>query len=93
MKTESLVTKIQEISHDILVISDSEWISSNGGRCITDYRREIEFSRKLSEEELEVIRNILKDNECPGWTGVSGYLNRDTDKNIYRFSTCWDSSD
>jgi hypothetical protein len=93
MKTDKFLTKVKDVAHDLDVVSDTEWNGSSCGRCITDYKREVEFSRNLSDEELSAIKKILNDNECPGWTGVSGYKVDYADKVIYRFSTTWDSSD
>lgn len=75
----------------LMVTYDSDWDKGvSGGRCITDFKRDIKFSRDLSKEELATVKKILQeDPKCPGWTGVNGYEK----EGIYRFSTTWDSSD
>lgn len=91
MKKEQLASHLSTM-FDFSITSDTEWTSSRGGRCITDYSREITFSRELSSEELNLVKKTLAETDCPGWTGVSGYL-ADKEKMLYRFSTTWDSSD
>lgn len=88
-----LKEKLQELNFTSSIVSDTGWDKgSYGGRCITDYSREIKFSTVLSPEDLATVKKIMAEKFCPGWTGVAGYL-ANADEVLYKFSTTWDSSD
>jgi hypothetical protein len=72
------------------VIEDGGWKGRSGGRCITDYTREVKFSRDLTEAELDLWIEHLRRKDCPGWTGVGC---RRCDEGRYVFTTTMDSSD
>ena len=88
---EYLNEKLKEVATDLKIVKDLGWGEGvRGGRCITDFYREVTFSRELTSEELHKVKEIMREEHCPGWTGVSGYKKED---NLYKFSTTWDSSD
>lgn len=90
---EHLANQLSNIAPDVSILEDEGWgEGQSGGRCITDYRREVRFSRELTQEELQAVKKVMQEKDCPGWTPVSGYLIKETN-NVYRFSTTWDSSD
>lgn len=78
---------------DILV-NDTEWKGSWGGRCITDYSRSITVKKELSESEVEDVVQWLRSNKCPGWTPIRHCLvSSENGEFMYRFTTTYDSSD
>ncbi|RLC12700.1 MAG: hypothetical protein DRI24_17005, partial [Deltaproteobacteria bacterium] len=74
----------------LLVIADNGWRGRSGGRCITDYSREVTFNREVTDEELCLYREMLSLDSCPGYTGV---LYRKLSVSQFSFSTTMDSSD
>jgi hypothetical protein len=87
-----LQDKIQQIAPDLTILEDSGWDKGrSGGRCITDFSRNVKFSRLLTKEELKQVCEIMASAHCPGWTGVFG-RNKENET-VYNFSTTWDSSD
>jgi hypothetical protein len=76
----------------IPIESDSGWEVSGGIaiRGITDYSRRMRFSRSLTIEEEDIMREWLQVKDCPGWTGVRMIPDG---LDAYRFMTTWDSSD
>lgn len=71
---------------------DSGWMKAGGlpHRGITDFARNMEFERDLTEEEMLTLREWLQRKDCPGWTGV---MKRTFGSGKYGFTTTWDSSD
>jgi hypothetical protein len=49
----------------------------------------------MSNVELEAIcKSLHEDKSCPGWTGVKARkLDAGETDHVYRFYTCYDSSD
>lgn len=72
------------------ILSESNWVGAKGGRCITDYTKRIVFQSEPSQDELTQVKTFLRDNDCPGWTGVTVYKR---DNVTYDFLTTLDSSD
>lgn len=86
-----LTEKLHEVAPDLKITKDLGWgEGQKGGRCITDFYREVTFSRELTHEELNQVKELMRQEHCPGWTGVSG---RNKEDLTYIFSTTWDSSD
>ena len=77
--------------------NDTGWIGRSGGRCITDFSRNITFLYELTSDELEALRQELaNDPKCPGWTGVICQESKGYSVGagwMYVFHTTWDSSD
>lgn len=78
------------------IVSDTQWsvdrATGNPSRGITDYNRYVRFAASLTTEELEVYREYLSLDKCPGWTGVNvSKVSEEAD--TYRFRTTQDSSD
>ena len=87
---EHLLSRMSDFNN-LSVMADSGWSDAKRvGRCISDFFREITFSRPLDVEEKVKIRQILAEANCPGWTGVNIC---NINQNTYRFVTTWDSSD
>jgi len=75
------------------VLGDSGWnlcTTSFPIRGIRDFERRIQFHEPLNDEELSLVIQWLKTDQCPGWTGVACLIEKN---NTYRFFTTWDSSD
>lgn len=80
--------------HVSAIQEDSGW-NLNGHTSITyrgisDYDRTIKFEKDLSEDELKIVTGWLKNDKCPGYTGI--YAKKIGD-GLYLFKTTWDSSD
>lgn len=80
-------------------VLDSFWNldehSSRPQRGIRDYRRTFVVPREPSVGELELVREWLQHDQCPGWTGISlGCKPQgETGEFLIHCSTTWDSSD
>lgn len=86
-------TVIKEFWMD-LIVEDSGWFmdktTSRPSRGISDYNRDIKFSRNLTDTEISKVLTFLNKNDCPGYTGV--HISKLTNFCV-RFRTCYDSSD
>lgn len=78
----------------VRVVKDGGWVhdsrTSISRRGINDYNREVTFSREPTAEELEVFKEMLTLDNCPGYLGISG---RAFSPNHLLFRTTCDSSD
>ncbi len=83
-----------DIFASLPITNDTGWNmnknSSIPHRGIRDYDRTIEFDRDLTEEEMDLVKQFLARDDCPGWTGVHSMRLK---SGVYRFHTTWDSSD
>lgn len=85
--------KIEEIV-GIKVMEDSGWVLTwSSPRGIYDYTRKIKFASAMLPTKFDELRTFLKNNECPGWTGVRGDIMTVDDKDICTVYTTWDSTD
>ena len=87
--------RVAELDKEIAalpLVKDSGWGKAGGlpHRGITDFARNMKFSRDLETEEMNTLREWLQRKECPGWTGV---MVRTYGGGKYGFTTTWDSSD
>lgn len=80
-----------------LILTDSGWGGSEAfpNRGIYDYTRKIEFVRALTPVEMDAIKIWLREDNCPGWTGISARPKnyQKWDDTVWYFSTTMDSSD
>jgi hypothetical protein len=83
-----------EKPQDVKVVEDSGWThnahTSIPRRGINDYERTMTFAAKLTDDQLKAWCRWLESDNCPGWTGVRGYVQMN---NAYKFTTTYDSSD
>ena len=86
--------KLKELYNALPIIEDSTWDMNRGSsivrRGIMDYDRVIKFERDLTNIEMELLKQYLARDNCPGWTGI---LDRKLGVGKYSFSTTIDSSD
>ncbi|MHA2280078.1 MAG: hypothetical protein ACXAC5_04275 [Promethearchaeota archaeon] len=86
--------KLKELFDNLPIIEDSTWDMNKGTsiirRGIKDYDRVIKFERDLTEEEMDLLKQYLARDNCPGWTGI--HVMR-LNSGVYKFSTTMDSSD
>jgi len=78
----------------VAVAQDSGWEhdsrTSIARRGINDYNREVTFARSPTEKELEIFKEMLALDNCPGYTGIAS---RALSPAQYIFRTTCDSSD
>lgn len=81
----------------MLILTDSIWGGSEvfPNRGIYDYNRRLEFTRPLTPAEIEQVKEWLRNDNCPGWTGISARPEHyhQWDDTVWFFSTTMDSSD
>lgn len=86
--------KLKELFGALPITDDSTWnmnkASSIPRRGIRDYDRIIKFKRDLTEVEMDLLKQYLARDNCPGWTGI--HVMR-LNSGVYKFSTTYDSSD
>jgi hypothetical protein len=94
------IEELQRAMDEMPITGDSNWVYQAGTsvpkRGIIDYKRTMTCSRILSHEEVGIIVEFLSRANCPGCTGVVGHSEHEMDnkeKNVYEFTTTWDSSD
>jgi len=80
-------------AHDFpSIVRDSRWgmmDNSMPSRGVCHYERRVVFNRELTQEQLDVYREYLSLDNCPGWTEI--YVRREGTEYIFR--TTMDSSD
>jgi hypothetical protein len=85
---------LEDFFSNLPILNDTQWnmnkTSSIPQRGIRDYSRTIEFDRDLTSEELNLLKQFLARDGCPGWTGVRSIRLK---TGVYKFNTTWDSSD
>lgn len=73
------------------IINDSKWNSSYGGRCITDFKRTVEFETEPTQNEIAELSSQFETDK-PGWTDL--YCRKDnTNPKLVHFFCTNDSSD
>lgn len=71
------------------VVEDSGWKGDRFNCSIVDYKRTVKFKEDLESEDLALFVEMLRLDNCPGWTGIE--VRRNTHDTI-QFSTTMDSS-
>jgi hypothetical protein len=88
------IEKLEEIFNNLPIVNDTGWDmnerSSIPLRGIKDYDRVIEFEVDLTTEEMDLLKQYLARDNCPGWTGIN---TKRLSPGVYMFSTTYDSSD
>jgi len=82
---------------DLRVVEDTGWKGASFNSCITDYKRVVQFNRDPEKQELELFRELLQLDQCPGWTGVRIQRQSPNDPpqegwTVFQFTTTMDSS-
>lgn len=84
---------LKQVVSTIKIKKDSLWVfneqTSRPHRGLRDYSRKIEFEKDLTKDEMELFKEYLQKDNCPGWTPI--WFKKDG--KVYTFSTTWDSSD
>lgn len=89
--TEYRLAHVKEMLVDLPVVEDTGWKGDRFNCSIVDYHRTVTFERAPTDEELELFREMLRLDKCPGWTGIG--QRPQTTPNVFTFTTTMDSSD